>query len=148
MTTVTFLSALHASQYSERAHVISIGSEGSWYEIPDSAISFMRITFDDVVGDMDGLVPFHHRQADEIIEFIESCGDDPIMVHCEAGMSRSAAVAQFISDRCGRTLDLSSPCIGTTSHLNRRVYETLKMVSGVETMSQYYSKLSRNSVVK
>lgn len=143
MKTVTFLSALFASQYGENAHVISIGSEGSWYKIPESAISFVRITFDDVVGDVEGLTPFHHRQADTIIEFVESCGDDPIMVHCEAGVSRSAAVAQFISDHFGHALDLGRPCIGTTSHMNRRVYETLKMMSGVETMSQYYGKLER-----
>ncbi|MFU5758931.1 protein-tyrosine phosphatase family protein, partial [Pseudomonas aeruginosa] len=49
------------------------------------------------------------RLAEEVIR-IERSEDEPIIVHCQAGMSRSAAVAKFLADKRGYTLNLSKPC--------------------------------------
>lgn len=67
-------------------------------------------------------------------------GDEPIIVHCQAGMSRSAAVAKFLADKRGYTLNLSKPCLGTTQFYNRHVYGTLNL-NDAESMSAYYAEL-------
>ena len=71
---------------------------------------------------------FTHVQAREIIAFvrrIQSNGVAGIMVHGEAGTSRSAAVARWIADRHG--LPLSEQA--TAAH-NRYVYRMLEEAVG------------------
>ena len=58
----------------------------------------LRIQFDDV--DTMTLRSFHPAQAEQIIEFVERNKDrDEIVVHCLAGISRSAAIAKFIAEK-------------------------------------------------
>ena len=67
-------------------------------------------------------------QAREIVAFvqaIQSNGVSGIMVHCEQGVSRSAAVARWIADRHG--LRLSDEA--TAAH-NRYVYRMLEEAVG------------------
>lgn len=64
------------------------------------------------------------EQAREIVAFvqaIQSNGASGIMVHCEQGVSRSAAVAKWIADRHG--LRLSDEA---TAARNRYVYRMLE----------------------
>lgn len=51
---------------------------------------------------------FDKNQAQQVIDFVESLPDevDSLMVHCEAGISRSAAVALFIRDYYAPQLEL------------------------------------------
>lgn len=68
---------------------------------------------------------FSSAQAIEIINWIESTPPNaPIIVHCEAGISRSAAVAKFIIDTYNYTLEPDYFCIPDFSLMNTYVYET------------------------
>jgi predicted protein tyrosine phosphatase len=107
--------------------------------LKDGWHSVLRLEFHDI--DLDQLVqPFLRAQvreyctlmtpdqAREIVTFvarIQSNGASGIMVHCEAGVSRSAAVAKWIADRHG--LRLSDEA--TAAH-NRYVYRMLEEAVG------------------
>lgn len=69
---------------------------------------------------------FNAAHAKTIIEFFDKCrGNSQVQtlaVHCYAGLSRSAAVAQFLSDTFGVDLD---SCKGTAG-ANPRVLRVLK----------------------
>jgi predicted protein tyrosine phosphatase len=45
---------------------------------------------------------FSHKQAEEVIDFIKELQneqkDSDLVIHCDAGISRSGAIAQFVSD--------------------------------------------------
>jgi predicted protein tyrosine phosphatase len=70
--------------------------------------SVLRLEFDDidVVGDFDLSEPyilFSEAQAEQVIEFVQTVRDshevEGILVHCQAGISRSAAVAKWIAEK-------------------------------------------------
>lgn len=42
------------------------------------------------------ITPFNEQQAHQIIQFIKNNKGKPFIVHCDAGMSRSVAVAVFL----------------------------------------------------
>lgn len=142
MTIVTFLSAVDASHIGEPTNVISIGSKGDWYAFACEHKRVLRLEFDDVEGFVgsDGYDVFTHVDARKVHEFVSQCGGEPIVVHCQAGMSRSAAVAKFISDKRGYTLDLSPPCLGTIDHYNRHVYGALNLADA-DSLSNYYAEM-------
>lgn len=142
MTTVTFLSALDASKVVEPTNVISIGSKGDWYAFACEHKRVLRLEFDDVEGFVgsDGFTVFSHIEARQIHAFIEQCAGEPIIVHCQAGMSRSAAVAKFIADKRWYTLDMSPPCLGTDRFYNRHVYRALNL-QDAGSLSAYYAEM-------
>ncbi|HHM7274529.1 TPA: hypothetical protein ACRNPD_003550 [Pseudomonas aeruginosa] len=139
---VTFLSAVDASKVEIPSNVISIGSKGDWYAFACDHKRVLRMEFDDVDGYVgsDGFRVFSHIDAKQIHDFVNECGDESIIVHCQAGMSRSAAVAKFLADKRGYTLNLSKPCLGTTQFYNRHVYGTLNL-NDAESMSAYYAEM-------
>jgi len=57
----------------------------------------LHICFDDIRYDMTGCERFHQRHAKQIVEFVEAHPDTLIVVQCQAGISRSAAVAAELS---------------------------------------------------
>jgi len=133
---------LRASKIDQPTNMISIGSPGDWYEFACEHKRVLRLVFDDVDGFVgsDGLKPFTLDQARELIDFVETCGDEPVTVHCMAGMSRSAAVARFMMTNFGHKLLLDPPCIGHTTYLNRHVYSTLEGADGGSLVA-YYAEL-------
>ena len=142
MSTVTFLSAVGASKVGEPSNVISIGSKGDWYAFACEHKRVLRLEFDDVEGFVgsDGFSVFSHVEARKIHAFVAECAGEPILVHCQAGMSRSAAVAKFLSDKRGYTLDLSPPCFGIVNYYNRHVYGTLNLADA-DSLSAYYAEM-------
>ena len=142
MPEITFLSAVEASKVETPSNVISIGSPGDWYAFACDHKRVLRLEFDDVEGFVgsDGFQVFNHLDAKKIHEFVTQCGDESIIVHCQAGMSRSAAVAKFLADKLGYTLNLSKPCIGHTQFYNRHVYGTLN-INDADSMSAYYVEM-------
>ncbi|MDY1450888.1 hypothetical protein SOK13_34450, partial [Pseudomonas aeruginosa] len=86
---VTFLSAVDASRIETPSNVISIGSKGDWYAFACDHKRVLRLEFDDVDGYLgsDGFRVFSHIDAKKIHDFVNECGDEPIIVHCQAGMS-------------------------------------------------------------
>jgi hypothetical protein len=70
--------------------------------------SILRLEFDDIDPDPKALfaedpyILFSNEHARQIIKFAHQCNDEGvegIVVHCHAGISRSAAVAKWISER-------------------------------------------------
>ena len=142
MKTVTFYSAQDASIVDDPRNVISIGSPGDERVFACEHKRLHVVDFDDVEGFVgsDGLHPFTLEQAREILAFVDQCGDEPILVHCQAGMSRSAAVALFLAREKGYLLDVKPPCIGHTQYHNRHVYDTLHGAAG-GSLAAYYAEL-------
>jgi predicted protein tyrosine phosphatase len=142
MKTVKFYSAVDASKVSEPTNLISIGSAGDWWAVGCEHKDLLRVEFDDVEGFVgsNGFDVFTHVMAGKIQEFAKKHAEEDILVHCQAGMSRSAAVAKWISEKHGHELDLSPPCLGTDRHYNRHVYGTLRM-KDADNMSAYYAEL-------
>jgi predicted protein tyrosine phosphatase len=56
------------------------------------------LAFDDVTGHIPGYVAPSADDARKIVDFIEQHRDRPIVAHCEAGISRSAAVCRLLQD--------------------------------------------------
>lgn len=86
----------------------------------------LRLYFEDTTG-KEGTPPasgiFNSDQARETIEFIRHHRDKPepchLLVHCEAGISRSAAIAVFAASEC------SIPLTGQFAFLNPWVLSVL-----------------------
>ena len=114
MKDIQFLSILMAERYlrhhkGENLAVISMVTPGSENIVKESfghLPNFLECVFYDISlieypeAEIDGFKCFDESMALEIIEFVERVKDsvDEIVVHCEAGVSRSSAVAKFISD--------------------------------------------------
>lgn len=105
--------------------------------------SLLRLTFDDVdeesldvpVGSIPDFAPDGSiivsghllpdlRHAREIVAFIEEGVFAHLTVHCYAGQSRSAAVAQFVAEKYGADLLLQNHIVGTR-YKNNRLYRLL-----------------------
>ena len=106
---VSFTSRLHAESLTGSPHVavISITDPGSDEASLDPAfLDVLRLSFFDAVP-ADEYLPaplpgmFDHRMARQIGDFVgqfhAAPADISVVVHCEYGVSRSAAVALFIS---------------------------------------------------
>lgn len=99
-------------------------------QLHNSIEEVLRLYFHDLVPVDKSFVPegyFSIAQAQQIIEFIrkhhasaESCH---MLIHCEAGISRSAAVAVFAASECG------IPLSGQFAFLNPWVLATLVKTS-------------------
>ena len=106
--------------------------------------SVLRLTFDDLseedikepIGsipdlDPDGPILWHNLQlpdmnhANAIVDFLDCLSCENVIVHCYAGISRSAAVAKFISKKYNAIL---SEEFGDTSFANKRVLRLLNKV--------------------
>ena len=82
----------------------------------------LSLYFDDIEKEVDGAVLFSRRQAEQIIEFVNSHRQaETLLVHCYGGESRSRAVGAFAVKLLGgdnrRLLE--------GGNANRHVYDTL-----------------------
>lgn len=103
----------------------------------------IQVVFDDVLEDgsvpqtpahrQEGwegetFVPFNKEHAKKIIEFaeihIEQSND--IIVHCDAGISRSVAVGKYLAEAYGLKVQYVS--IGHDKFANQHIYSTLKSI--------------------
>lgn len=77
----------------------------------------------------------------EDVEFAKNYGKN-IIVHCFAGVSRSAAVAKWINDY----LKLGIEKYNDYTQHNKHVYDTLCKVSGVENINNYYREMQKEEL--
>lgn len=126
MKKVKFISLAFAQRLDIPTNMISIGERGEAYTFACDHTCVLRLEFDDIVGYVG---PEYHNfdfsHARRILQFVELCGEADILVHCHAGVSRSAAVAKFLNDHLGYFLDLSFPSMQDTKLHNTEVYRTL-----------------------
>ena len=59
-------------------------------------VACLSLKFHDVLERQKGKVAFDSSHANAIINFIKKDNNHDIVVHCEAGLSRSAAVVRFL----------------------------------------------------
>ena len=142
MSTVTFLSQNLAESLVGPVNMISVVGHGDPEPDFRAEHNLLAMQFDDVEGFIGsgGFKVFSHIEARRIIEFVTSLDGAPLVVHCQAGMSRSAAIAKFCADFMGYKLDLRKPCIGTLDFYNRHVYGTLNMTRA-DNLKSYYAEL-------
>ncbi len=95
----------------------------------------IHLAFDDVVPGLDprtglvtlggaNIVPFNESHAKKLLEFVDGLHEciNHVYVHCDAGISRSAAVARFLSVRH------ACPLIGDDRYANSHVLSVLNKV--------------------
>lgn len=86
--------------------------------------SVLRLDFHDIDHPEEPYLMFTIDQANQIIEFAELVAEsnqiEGILVHCRAGVSRSAAVAKWLSER------YSLPFPETYTLYNKHVYRILR----------------------
>ena len=107
--------------------MISIRSPGFEVKLQPDWNHLHISEFNDIDTKMYPWKLFDKEQARAMIDFLDNLPDhvDAVIVHCEAGISRSAAVALFIQDYYGASLTLS---FRDTSMYNRHVRRTLDEV--------------------
>ena len=81
--------------------ILSI-TEPDWYpaKLKDGWHDILRLEFHDIDLYTEPYVLFNQQQARDIIRFVRNCHEGRIVgivVHCKAGISRSAAVAKWIA---------------------------------------------------
>ena len=83
--------------------VISVTSASTYpASLHDGWAYVLRLEFDDIDMPEEPFTMFSEQQARDVIEFAKMChgeGVEGILVHCHAGVSRSAAIAKWIADR-------------------------------------------------
>jgi len=132
------------SEVTSARHLISIttpghelakipGSEGGIYTGWDDIVAFQ---FHDIIPedlrdlrDAHGkdFVCFDMSMAKKIIEWIDGIPDKrEILVHCDAGISRSMAVGRFIAAITPRELTILTPGMSTDQFANVHVWNILR----------------------
>jgi len=94
----------------------SANLKAGWHDI-------LRLEFHDIDLYTELYVLFNQQQARDIIRFVGNCHDagvNGVVVHCKAGISRSAAVAKWIAEN----YNLAFPD-GYTLY-NKQVYRVLQ----------------------
>ena len=120
----------------DKAAMISIGNVGNCYgsrpvTCPHVPL-IQSLSFDDVTSGLNG-IPMVQADANLIARFvekIEKLGFTHLIVHCDAGMSRSVAVAEAIAN--SRNLPHRAVHYTQPRNRNEHVYELLK-----ETLDSY-----------
>ena len=105
--------------------IISINSVSSPAEQPPFSQEFLEsdnllvLYFDDVnAGEANAMTP---EQAKQIVDFIHTDDNRPIMVHCTAGVSRSGAVGHVLNWYFNRYITANQPDYHLNESMNRRI---------------------------
>ncbi len=110
--------------------VISIATPGAWEPILADFQHELRLEFHDVEDDAEPWVVFDRAHAKQIIDFVDQlhASEEPldVIVHCTAGISRSAAVAMFIES----VTQCAFPRRKFAGFANRLVIRNLEAASG------------------
>jgi predicted protein tyrosine phosphatase len=137
---VEFISRFQAAKIKpnrEHEALISIAEPGEDRDLHDSWKHFLHLDFHDTDAHANNgkhwsalpvlngkYTSFDKEHANQIIKFVSELPNevDSVIVHCHAGISRSAAVARFIADMYFLEHDYGYDLY------NRRVYSTLRNV--------------------
>lgn len=128
--TVSFYSRFVAESLIEPSYIISIGEDKYFANFKIQHHSILQLGFHDIDSYLgEKYTIFSKEHAIKIIEWIEKHKDVySFIVHCEAGISRSAAVTKFLLDFYNFQLKKDKYCDGDFSLMNIHVYKTLATV--------------------
>lgn len=126
---VTWLSRYAIERIAEPAVIISIGDPGETLPKFNCPVTdLLRLEFHDIEFPIRGYDHFNYNHANKVLRFNERWKDHDLIVHCTAGISRSCAIACFLSDHLDRVLDVSHPlCVQDTTLRNDWVYHQLSL---------------------
>jgi len=84
-------------------NIISIGEHGDGWQLQGCQKNVLRLIFDDIQEQLEERFQlFSQDQAIAIIQWLKTIPNDSlVIVHCEGGVSRSAAVVRFMMDYMG-----------------------------------------------
>ena len=118
-----------------RIALISISCPGDPAPLKDGWGPLLRLDFSDLdkqeqvdwyqKNTQENVALFSREQAQAVIDFIDALPQTvtQVFVHCDAGVSRSAAVARFVSQK------LDCPLVGDDRLANAHVLSTLHQVN-------------------
>lgn len=127
MPKVTFLPGEVAGAIVEPSNVISINSPGHSQSFSCNHKRLLSLSFyPNDRGNLTHNIPTVET-ARKIIDFVESCDGEDVIVHCGEGRVRSAAVAMFIARDMKYKLDMEFPgCLGHTASRSRDLFMLLR----------------------
>jgi len=128
MRYVTFYPQIEAQTLTEPHYVISIVDKTP-VVFPCHHHAILRLVFDDIEQFAEGQNLFSISQARSIMSWVKDVPEGAtVVVHCYAGVSRSAAVAKFLHQHLGFMLRLDPPCYGKLDRYNGHVYGLLRLL--------------------
>ncbi|MBQ5988275.1 MAG: hypothetical protein IJL67_02150 [Oscillospiraceae bacterium] len=134
-------------EYSDSYAVISIqdtSSQGFGFEFRENKYcrGVLTLYFDDIEKTVSGLHLLNHSQALEMIRFIRAHEHDvdTLLIHCFAGLSRSAAVGMIAHEIYGLP-------VPEKEYYNRHVYDLMKRCLKQMKVS-VYSRKDIEAVIK
>ncbi len=128
MPKVIFLPKKYAIEYPTPMCVISI-TDNETVQFNTRHIAIGRVNFEDC-----SFIPV--LDVYELLRLLNKFKGNDILVHCEHGLSRSAAVAEFLHQYMNYDIDFTiEGCYGSTLHMNRFLFATLVNLSGNRTNS-------------
>lgn len=104
-------------------------TESDAADIPDeNRVALLRMVFADITTPLRDFILFHDSQAHDILDFVtQQWGRiETLLVHCDAGISRSSAVAAAIARLKGED---EAEFFDEPYDPNPRVYQTIREVA-------------------
>ncbi|BDR26585.1 hypothetical protein RVBP18_2400 [Pseudomonas phage sp. LC] len=127
VNTVTYIPLHVAESFYSPRNMICLLEKGRVPLYSARHLNYLRINVDDIEDYVDSSYDlFDHRHAQRIISFCEALGKGQhLFVHCEAGISRSAAVAKFLCDKMGFIHVPHNPSLFNFDGYNGHIYGVL-----------------------
>lgn len=111
------------------AIMLSISAPGDAPDLdPAAFMSLANFEFHDIIESEEGLVSFNETMAQRVLDFVEKheTTAETILVHCDAGLSRSVGVGVFLADLF--SVPLTTHACGHISFANGEVKRILNRV--------------------
>lgn len=128
MPTVMFVPRLCVPLLEGDFSLISIGDPGQEDEFAANHPERLRLEFhdvDDYIGDE--YAYFNYFVATKVLIWLELQAGRDIVVHCEAGISRSVAIAKFMIETLGYEFKASERSLNGMSRYNQMVYHQIRV---------------------
>lgn len=128
MPSVLFVPRICVPLLSGEFSLISIGDPKQTDEFAKTHPDRLRLEFHDTDKEIgEGYEHFTYFMAMKIISWLESRQDQDIVVHCEGGISRSAAVAKYLIENAGYAQKTFELCSDSMDGYNSLVFHQLRV---------------------
>lgn len=91
----------------KKFNVISIFSSNSNCPVEVKVKNLLKLQFDDIIEETSGKISFNDHLANQVKNFFERIKDNnlPLLVHCDAGISRSGAIGYIANEYFNKYLE-------------------------------------------